>query len=192
MFQRYLVDMFMRINQEHLHFIQTEQPKLRTTLLNGIEDALSMHDDNIDLNQLGECIILPSSYLGRPCDMHQRYLDSMAIACHFKKIDIFLTMTANPTWLEINRELQSGQNVVDQPNLVSCMFMLKKKALMTAILKEGIFGPCVTHVYTIKFQKWGLAHMHLLLFLKNKYKLLSSEIVDSIISAQWPDPVTQP
>ena len=34
--------------------------------------------------------------------------------------------------------------------------------------------------------------MHLLLFLKPGYKLLTPEIVDNIISAQWPDPVTQP
>jgi hypothetical protein len=34
--------------------------------------------------------------------------------------------------------------------------------------------------------------MHLLLFLKNEYKLLSPEVVDSIICAQWPDPETQP
>ena len=101
LFQTYLVDMFACIDQERLHFIQTQQPKLRTTLLNGIEDALSANDDQLDLNELGQRIILPSSYIGGPRDMYQRYLDGMAIARHFKKIDIFLTMTANPNWPEI-------------------------------------------------------------------------------------------
>ena len=63
---------------------------------------------------------------------------------------------------------------------------------MKAILKDGIFGTCVAHVYAIEFQKRGLPHMHLLIFLKAEYKLLSPDIIDSIISAQWPDPVTQP
>ena len=63
---------------------------------------------------------------------------------------------------------------------------------MHAVLKQGIFGPCVAHVYSIEFQKCGLPHMHTLLFLKNEYKLISPEAVDSIISAQWPDPITQP
>jgi hypothetical protein len=85
LFQTYLVDMFACIDQERLHFIRTQQPKLRTSLLNGIEDALSANDDRVDLNQLGQRIILPSSYLGGPRDMHQRYLDGMAIARHFKK-----------------------------------------------------------------------------------------------------------
>ena len=159
--------------------------KLRTTLLNGIEDALSLNDDRVDLNQLGQHIILPSSYLGGPRDMHQRYLDGMAIARHFKKIDIFLTMTANPGWPEIRCEVLYGQQVTDHPDLVSHVFQLKKKALMHAVLKDGIFGPCVAHVYAIEFQKRGLPHMHLLLFLKTGYKLLSPEIVDNIICAQW-------
>jgi hypothetical protein len=184
--------MFACIDQERLHFIRTQQKRFRVTLLNGMEDALTMNDDQVDLNQLGQRIILPSSYLGGPRDMHQRYLDGMAIARHFKKIDIFLTMTANPNWIEVKRQLFRGQTVIDRPDLVSRVFQLKKKMLLTAILKHGIFGPCVGHVYSIEFQKRGLPHMHLLLFLKGEYKLLSSDVVDSIISAQWPDPTTHP
>ena len=151
-----------------------------------------MNDDSIDLNQLGQCVILPSSYIGGPRNMHQCYLDGMAIAHHLKKIDIFLTMTVNPNWPEINRELLPGQMVADQPDLVVCVFQLKKKTLMKAILEHGIFGPCVAHVYAIEFQKRGLPHMHLLIFLKAEYKLLSPNVVNSLISAQWPNSDTQP
>ena len=184
--------MFVCIDQQQLYFIRTQQNKLQVTLLNGLEDVLSMNDNLIDLNQLGQHIILPSSYLGGPRDMHQRYLDRMAIAHHFKKIDIFLTMTANPGWPEIKRELYHGQTVIDFLDLVTCIFQLKRKALMSAILKDSIFSSCAAHVYAIKFQKWGLPHMHLLLFLKAEHKLLSPKIVDNIISTQWPDPITQP
>ena len=184
--------MFACIDQQRLYFIRTQQKKLWVTLLNGLKDVLSMNDDLIDLNQLGQHIILPSSYLSGPRDMHQCYLDRMAIACHFKKIDIFLTMIANPGWPEIKRELYLGQTVIDRPDLVTHVFQLKRKTLMNAILKDGIFSSCAAHVYAIEFQKWGLPHMHLLLFLKVEHKLLSPEIVDNILSAQWPDPITQP
>ena len=93
--------MFTCIDQERLHFICTQQRRLRVTLLNGMEDTLTTNDNNLDLNQLGQRVFLPSSYLGGPRDMHQCYLDGMAIARHFKKIDIFLTMTANPNWIKI-------------------------------------------------------------------------------------------
>ena len=124
--------------------------------------------------------------------MYQQYLDGMEIARYFKKIDIFLTMTANPKWVEITRELLPGQTAADRPDLVSRVFQLKKKALLNAILKDGIFGASVAHVYVIEFQKCGLPHMHLLIFLKREYKLLTPETIDSVISAQWPDPTTQP
>ena len=81
--------------------------------------------------------------------------------------------------------------VADQPDLVACVFQLKKKVLMKAILDNGIFGPCVAHVYAIEFQKRGLPHMHLLILLKTEYKILSPDIIDCIISTQWPNLVTQ-
>ena len=109
-----------------------------------------------------------------------------------RKLTFFLMMTANPNWPEITHELLLEQAVNDQPDLVSWVFQLKKKALLNAILKDGIFGPCITHVYVIEFQKQGLPHMHLLIFLKGEYKLLTSEVIDTIISAKWPDPDTQP
>lgn len=79
LFQTYLVDMFTCIDQEQLNFLCTQQKKLCVTLLNGMEDALLMNNDQVDLNQIGQQIILPPSYLGGPHDMHQHYLDEMAI-----------------------------------------------------------------------------------------------------------------
>jgi hypothetical protein len=192
LFQRYLVDMFAAIDQERLRFIRTQQPKLRITMLGGLEDAVFQEDQDLNLSQIGQRIILPASYHGGPRDMHQRYLDGMAIARHFKKIDIFLTMTANPKWPEIERELLPGQTAADCPDLIVRVFQLKKKALIKAIVKDGILGPCIAHVYAIEFQKRGLPHMHLLIFLKREYKLQSPEVIDSIISAEWPDPDLQP
>lgn len=184
--------MFAAIDQERLHFIRTQQPKLCITMLGGLQDALFHEDEDVNLSQIGKRIILPSSYHGGPRDMHQRYLDGMAIARHFKKIDIFLTMTANPRWPEIECELLPGQTAADRPDLVARVFQMKKKALIKAIVNDGILGPCVAHIYAIEFQKRGLPHMHLLIFLKREYKLLSSDVVDSIISAEWPDPHSQP
>ena len=152
--------MFACIDQECLHFIRSQQPNLRTSLLNGIEDALSENDDQIDLHQLGQRIILPSSYIGGPRDMYQRYLDGMAIAHHFKKIDIFMTMTANPNWPEIRRELLPGQTVVDWPDLVSHVFQLKKKAAMHAVLKRYLWSmrcSCLLHRIS---KVWFATHAH--------------------------------
>ncbi|THU87594.1 hypothetical protein K435DRAFT_577156, partial [Dendrothele bispora CBS 962.96] len=69
---------------------------------------------------------------------------------------------------------------------------MKKKELLNDIYNVGIFGKAVAYVYTIEFQKRGLPHVHLLIILRHPFKLLTTDDVDSCISAQWTDPETQP
>ena len=95
----------------------------------------------------------------------------------------FLTMTTNLQWPEITQELLLGQTAYDRPELVSQVFQMKKKAIINFIYKHGIFGSAVAYVYTIKFQKQGLPHMHILIFLKEPYKLNTTQAIDSCIWA---------
>lgn len=69
---------------------------------------------------------------------------------------------------------------------------MKKKAILKDVLKTGVFGRVVAHVYSIKFQKRGLPHMHLLIFLDDPYTLCSAADIDTIIRAYWPDPQDEP
>ena len=124
--------------------------------------------------------------------MQQQFQDSMAIAHFFEKVDLFITVTTNPKWPEITRELQTGDTPYDHPDLVTQVFHLKKKAILHDIIHNGVLGKVAAHVYMIEFQKRGLPHMHLLVFLQDPDKLKSPEDIDKLISAQWPDPVTQP
>lgn len=124
--------------------------------------------------------------------MQQCLQDALALARFFRKIDLFITMTCNPQWPEITRELLSGQSPSDRPDLVACVFDMKKKALIKDIYKKGVFGQVVAYVYTIEFQKRGLPHMHLLIFLEQGSKMLTPEDIDTAISARWPDPETEP
>ena len=124
--------------------------------------------------------------------MHGIFQDSMAIARYFQKINLFITVTANPHWEEVQRELLPGQEPSDRPELMARVFQLKKEALLRDILKNGIFGRTVAKIFTIKFQKRGLPHMHLLIFLDEEHKLHSISAVDSCIRAYWPDPETEP
>jgi hypothetical protein len=192
LFTRYIVDMFASIDQQRLRFIERQQPLFRAARFNNLEDANMADPDNLDLNEIGQRTFLPSSYTGGPRYMGQSYQDSMAVGRFFRKVDIFLTMTTNPHWEEIERELPPGQTAYDRPDIVARVFQLKKKELLRLIRKGNIFGTAVAHIYTIEFQKRGLPHMHLLIFLKEPYKLLTPEAVDSCISARWPDPVTEP
>ena len=190
--QRFMVDMFASIDQSRLHWFRENQPTIRACLYSGLEDAAAQGDDDVDLHTLGQKFILPSSYIGGPRHMQQRFQDSMAIAHFFGQVDIFTTVTTDPFWPEITHELFSGQTAYDRPDLVSRVFQMKKKVIIDYIYKHGIFGSAVAYVYTVEFQKRGLPHIHLLLFLKEPYKLHTTEAIDSCIMAQWPNPESQP
>ncbi|KZS92818.1 hypothetical protein SISNIDRAFT_402728, partial [Sistotremastrum niveocremeum HHB9708] len=101
-------------------------------------------------------------------------------------------MTANPNWPEILAELLPGQTVYDQPDLVSRVFHMKKNAVLRDIYTLGIFGRVVAHVYVIEFQKRGLPHMHLLIFLHHDDRLKEPRHFEHMIRAELPDPVTEP
>jgi hypothetical protein len=110
-------------------------------------------------------------------------------------------MTANPNWPEIQEALleeesldgghRQKQSSYDRPDIVSRVFEQKKNAVIKEI-KDGIFGKAVAHIHTIEFQKRGLPHMHLLIFLDPADKIHDANDIDSIVSAQLPDPITQP
>ena len=130
--------------------------------------------------------------------MLQLYQDSMAICHAFHKPDIFLTMTSNPNWVEVQEAVLKEptvngqiQKAVDRPDIVVRVFEEKKKALLKEI-RDGLFGKTAAMVHTIEFQKRGLPHMHLLIFLDQADKIRDASDVDSIVSAQIPDPVAHP
>ncbi|KNZ81990.1 hypothetical protein J132_09313 [Termitomyces sp. J132] len=107
-------------------------------------------------------------------------------------------MTANPKWSEIEEALlkepavnRKKQTAANRPDIVARVFELRKNAVVKEI-KEGLFGSCVAHVHTIEFQKRGLPHMHILIFFHHHHRIQNAAHVDSIVSAQIPDPVTQP
>ena len=79
-----------------------------------------------------------------------------------------------------------GQQAVDRPDLVARVFYQKQQALLK-IIRDGYFGAIAGLVYTIEYQKRGLPHMHLLIFLENQDKIHTVQQVDALISAQIPD-----
>jgi len=123
--------------------------------------------------------------------MIQLFQDAMVICRYFYKPDLFLTMTANPKWPEILHSLFPGQIATDCPDIVSWVFEQKKKALLK-LIDNGFFGTTIAHIHTIEFQKRGLPHIHLLIFLHSQDCIRDPHHINSMISAQLPDPQLQP
>jgi hypothetical protein len=186
LFQQWIVDAWAATDQGRLNWLRNNQAKLRVDLYKGLADAIA-NDAQTTLGDLGQRFILPSSYIGGSRFMFQLYQDSLAIARFSGKPDWFLTMTADGNWPEIKAELLQGQTAADRPDLVARVYREKVRILLKAI-KNGAFGKYAGVVYTIEFQKRGLPHIHILIFLSPEARLKNAEDIDRVVSAQLPDP----
>lgn len=99
--------------------------------------------------------------------------------------DLFVTFTCNPSWKEITDELMPGQKPIDRHDLIARVFRLKVQKLMGVITKGKVFGDVQCYMYSIEWQKRGLPHVHILIWLKEK---LRPTHIDNLISAEIPDP----
>ena len=124
--------------------------------------------------------------------MHQLFQDSMALVRHFGRPTLFITFTANPRWSEIITALPPGQTPDMRPDIIVRVFYLKVKSLLHEVKKNNIFGKYEGCVWTIEYQKRGLPHMHLLLFLHPDDEFLTVERINEVICAELPSLDTQP
>ncbi len=169
-----------------MKFIRENQRQLRCNLYNGLQNALNASD--VLENDVGQKMILPSSFQGGEHAMGQLYEDAMARVHKFGKLDLFVTFTCNPKWRETTDALLLGQTAKDRPKLVTRVFNLKLDTLLRDI-KDGVLGNVIAKIWVIEFQKRGLPHAHILLILDEASKLRIAEDFDSMVSAKIPDSI---
>ncbi|XP_058768084.1 uncharacterized protein LOC131641793 [Vicia villosa] len=192
LFQQFLVDGYAMMESERLNWLQKNQSKLRVGKYNNLQRRCEQGDQNPG-NKQGKRVVLPSSFVGSKRYMDQLYFDGMAISSRLGFPDLFITFTCNPNWPEITR-LLSPKNLKphDRPDIVAKVFNIKFKELMVDLTKIHILGKVLAFMYTIEFQKRGLPHAHILIFLHPQSKYPTSSDIDNIICAEIPDPVLHP
>lgn len=147
-------------------------------------DALAKFKHGRDI---GKVVILPSTHAGSPRQMFELYQDAMSIVGKFGKPDLFLTMTCNPEWPEIEENLEYKQTSWDRMEQTCRVFKAKQDDFLNDVLNKKIFGDVVAYVWVIEFQKRGLPHCHLLVILAEEHKLDTAEKIDNCIWAEIPD-----
>ncbi|TKR59316.1 hypothetical protein L596_029006 [Steinernema carpocapsae] len=191
LFQQFLVDGFVKVEQERLEWQRQNQDTLRADSYLGLHDYLDRQSELQGVPR-GKTVILASSFNGGDRYFTQAYQDAMAIVREFGTPDLFVTFTCNPAWREIVDNLKPGQAANDRPDLVAKVFKLKMNEFMDDICKKGVLGKVTAYVKVVEFQKRGLPHIHMLLMLREEDKLRTPEQVDSLVWAEIPDPTEFP
>ncbi|KAL4578339.1 hypothetical protein LXL04_014460 [Taraxacum kok-saghyz] len=192
LFQQYVVTAYCSIELDRIDYIRENQKDIRNDYLSGLYDAISRGDQ--DGSDVGSRIILPASFTGGPRYMYSHYLDALAICRVHGNPQFFITFTCNVKWPEIKRFMANYPELTstDRADIVVRVFEIKVRQLLQLLRDQKPFGVVTAVVYTIEFQKRGLPHCHILLWIKLDNKISDAEDIDKYISAELPDPTTDP
>ncbi len=182
LFSEYLCCAAAKILNDRLSFIKSPagQRKIKSSTYAKIKKATET-DKQVGLN-----VVLPATFPGSPRYQKNCFQDCMAVTRTFKRPALFITMTCicfvllflisfyfvivavhfllffffaligNKNWKEITDCLLPGQTAADRPEIISRVFRIKLKALLSDIVDKGIFGEVVGIANVTEFQKRGI------------------------------------
>ena len=186
--EQYACDSWCKTESGRLNYCRNNYNKVRKATLCGLLDGINAGD----YEDTGNNVILPSSFIESPRHFYNCYLNDMAIADAFGPPDIFATMTTNPNWPEVKRNIGKHQTHEDRPDILNRIYRIKNKIFRRDLKERGVFGKAAALCNGHEFQKRGPAHTHSLLTLIKSLKIRTSDDVDRFISARIPNPKTHP
>ncbi|CAH1412990.1 unnamed protein product [Lactuca virosa] len=186
LFRKFLVDGYTMSESERLFFIRNQQKILRCESYENLRNQQALGSTNI--SNIGQRVILSSSFTDGARYMMRNYLDAMSLCKWFGYPDFFITFTCNSKWPEVQRFLKDTQlHPEDRQDILRRLFKIKLDAFIKDIRENKVFGKVQVVVYTIEFQKRGLPHSHICLFMHADCKLPTVEYIDPIISTEIPN-----
>ena len=184
---QFATDQYAKCESERTRWCRRNQKTLRVTEYQHLKDAVMREGLNPD--EIGKATVLPSSFIGGPRYMNEKNQDGLCYVRNFGCADLFCTFTCNPRWPEIIEQLRPGQQPHHRQDIIARVFRLKAKRLQDLLTKDGAFGDVRCWMCTCEWQKRGLPHIHMLIWLKERIHLSD---IDSTVAAELPDPNEDP
>ena len=91
------------------------QTQLCADIYENLKQYVQNRADNLGINP-GKAIVMPSSFIGGPKYMRKQYNKAMTMCRRESPPDLFITMTANTKWREIQEALEPNQKSEDRPD----------------------------------------------------------------------------
>ena len=182
--QQYICDLYIAVENDRLEWIRTHQKQLKAELYSELLEAVRNREGSL----AGKYYVLPHTHVGSPRWYYGEYQDGMARCRALQKPDLFITFTCNPKWPEITESFKGFEaGPISRPDLIARVFHLKLQALMNDIERDHYFGTVTGYMYTMEWQKRGLPHAHILVFLDKQQAIQTIAEIDKAVCAEIPD-----
>ncbi len=185
-----------RLLKERLLYYNNRQ---RTVNVTNLMASIQVKDVREHENKYGS--VVPSSITGSKTYWNARKLDLLALVRDLGKPALFVTLTQNDNWLELQQacgeisveELEildqpimqpaiGGKSVVNFPVETVVAFFKRLDMFMKSCIhnKNGPFGEVMDFWYRIEYQNRGALHCHMLLW------ICEETIPENIVMAEMP------
>ena len=175
--QTYFVDQVSRAIDFRLDW-QRRNKNLIFGIPKTIEDA--NRKDNED-GSTSERTFLSSSVHGSHRHLKKLAQEGLCVISEYGNPTLFITVTCNHQWPEIQERLLPGQSAFDRPDIVDQVFHQRLEAFLANIRKGVYFGGRVDDngkfvkgnhevvylMHVIEYQRRGLPHAHIVVKLSN-------------------------
>jgi hypothetical protein len=173
--QIYFTDMISRIIDQRLNWYRTQQHVLmgpngrQKRRAGGRPMTNPFEDDAIETG-----CFLSQSLHGSKRHLKKLSTNALTIVSHFNKPTLFITLTCNPLWPEIQEMLLPGQTAFNRPDIVCRVFQARLKIFLENMRAGKYFddldedGDLITRrkvIYelrVIEYQNRGLPHAHMI------------------------------
>lgn len=180
--QFYICIRALIVEHNEIHHIKEVQDRLRH--VNYVEFRRIVRERILAQGaRPGAMYIAPTTFRGSNRHMEKGFRQLNAYIQHFGEPSLFLTVTSNPRWEQIQECLNYPENTYDDASdLLMRVWIDVKDRILDDVMSRGIFGKCVAIFYSIEYQKRGGAHFHAIIWLEEK---LTPELVDDYITAEF-------
>jgi hypothetical protein len=161
-----------------------------------------LHRHDIDDETFGSTSFLSQSHHGSRRHLRSLASNALTIVSEYGKPTVFITLTCNPMWDEIQQMLLPGQSAFDRPEVVCEVFHHRLAAILYNIRSgkyfddEDMSGDVTTRrtvVYElrcIEYQHRGLPHAHIVIRLSNipepSDPAACSDWIDNFLTCEYP------
>ena len=159
LFNEYLVDMYSRMVDERIFMWRSSTIQNRIASYREYDECINDSRDTTDIGR----VYLPANVNGSYRKSRMQVHNALHLVNKKGKTHFFVTLTCNPLWPDIQRQLHKDQKWNDRPDVVCRVFKQRLEDFLKK-LSYGHFFDGAIPVYIVRvveFQGRGLPHAHI-------------------------------